>query len=232
MSIDKTLDAVVVLPIQLSPYMHRNCRLATRLITTVLSLALCAHSQMQSLEQGLASWYGPTFGGQVSANGEAFDPEQLTAAHRTLPFGTKVRVHRLDAEMSVVVRITDRGPYIGSRIIDLSFAAARQLGVNAPGLIPVALEVVEKPDPVAGARAVFAVQAGTFRNFENARRTGDRIRTMLGSGVTVDVLQTGSFWRVLAGASGSEDAAATLAIAIRKSDPALRSAFVIRIDAR
>ena len=105
--------------------------------------AASAQSVQPASETGIASWYGAPYHGQRSASGEIYDQEQLTAAHRTLPFGTKVRVHRLDSEVSVVVRINDRGPFVKSRVIDLSHAAAVQLGIT--GVAPVILEVVETP---------------------------------------------------------------------------------------
>jgi rare lipoprotein A len=105
--------------------------------------AASAQSVQPASETGIASWYGAPYHGQRSASGEIYDQEQLTAAHRTLPFGTKVRVHRLDREVSVVVRINDRGPFVKSRVIDLSHAAAVQLGIT--GVAPVTLEVVETP---------------------------------------------------------------------------------------
>ncbi|MCL1471243.1 septal ring lytic transglycosylase RlpA family protein [Argonema antarcticum] len=99
--------------------------------------------------KGLASWYGPGFHGNRSANGEIFNQNALTAAHRTLPFGTQVRVTNLNNGLSVVVRINDRGPYSGRRIIDLSAAAARTLGMIQTGVATVSLEVLGKPQTVA-----------------------------------------------------------------------------------
>lgn len=96
-------------------------------------------------EKGLASWYGAPYDGRASASGEIYHQEELTAAHRTLPFGTLVRVRRLDNHKSVVIRINDRGPFIQSRVIDLSRAAARRLGMKSAGLAPVRLEVVDPP---------------------------------------------------------------------------------------
>lgn len=107
--------------------------------------AASAQSALRSLESGFASWYGAPYHGQRSASGEIYDQEKLTAAHRTLPFGTRVRVHRLDGTGSVVVRINDRGPFVKSRVIDLSHAAAVQLGMTDGGLVPVTLEVVWTP---------------------------------------------------------------------------------------
>lgn len=91
---------------------------------------------------GTASWYGAEFAGRPTASGVPFRPQALTAAHRTLPFGTKVRVTRPDTGASVVVVINDRGPYSGGRIIDLSEAAARQLGMLTSGTATVKLTVV------------------------------------------------------------------------------------------
>ncbi|MFB2967816.1 septal ring lytic transglycosylase RlpA family protein [Aerosakkonema sp. BLCC-F183] len=99
--------------------------------------------------RGLASWYGPGFHGRRSANGEIYNQNALTAAHRTLPFGTQVRVTNLNNGLSVVVRINDRGPYAGRRIIDLSAAAARVLGMMQTGVAPVSLEVLGKSQTVA-----------------------------------------------------------------------------------
>lgn len=91
---------------------------------------------------GLASWYGPGFHGRRSANGEIYNQNALTAAHKSLPFGTRVRVTHVNSGRSVVVRINDRGPYIGGRIIDLSAAAARIIGVAQTGVAPVRVEVL------------------------------------------------------------------------------------------
>lgn len=93
--------------------------------------------------QGLASWYGPGFHGAMSASGEIFNQNALTAAHRTLPFGTQVRVTNLQTGRSVVVRINDRGPFTGGRVIDLSAAAASAIGLISAGVAPVSLEVMQ-----------------------------------------------------------------------------------------
>ncbi|PIG93554.1 septal ring lytic transglycosylase RlpA family protein [Gloeocapsopsis sp. IPPAS B-1203] len=93
---------------------------------------------------GIASWYGPGFHGNRSASGERFNQNAMTAAHRSLPFGTKVRVTNKRNGRSVIVRINDRGPFTGGRIIDLSAAAARVLGVLNSGTAPVQVEVLGK----------------------------------------------------------------------------------------
>ncbi|MGZ5494396.1 MAG: septal ring lytic transglycosylase RlpA family protein, partial [Thermoanaerobaculia bacterium] len=92
---------------------------------------------------GLASWYGEEFAGRTTANGEIFDPLQFTAAHRTLPFGSVVDVTNPKNSQTVRVRINDRGPYIGQRVIDLSYAAAQQIGLIEPGTGDVDIRVIK-----------------------------------------------------------------------------------------
>jgi len=95
---------------------------------------------------GLASWYGPHFDGKLTADGERFDMHALTAAHRTLPINSYVRVTNLANDRSVIVRINDRGPYAANRIIDLSARAARELGIRRGGIARVRIELVTVSD--------------------------------------------------------------------------------------
>ncbi|HEY9724903.1 MAG TPA: septal ring lytic transglycosylase RlpA family protein [Chroococcales cyanobacterium] len=97
---------------------------------------------------GVASWYGPGFHGRRSANGEVYNQNSMTAAHRSLPFGTNVQVTNLNNGRSVIVRITDRGPFVRGRVIDLSAAAARVLGVMQSGVAPVQLNVLDDSQTV------------------------------------------------------------------------------------
>lgn len=92
-------------------------------------------------QSGQASWYGPGFAGNRTANGETYDPSQLTAAHRSLPFNTRVRVTNQRNGRSVVVRVNDRGPFVGGRVIDLSAAAADVIGMRGSGVAPVTLQI-------------------------------------------------------------------------------------------
>lgn len=96
--------------------------------------------------QGEASYYADKFAGRTTANGETFDPSEMTAAHPSLPFDTRVRVTRVQNGESVTVRINDRGPYADDRIIDLSEAAAQKIGMIDEGVVEVRLEVLERPD--------------------------------------------------------------------------------------
>jgi rare lipoprotein A len=109
--------------------------------TIFLSPAAYAEPDMSStkvIQSGRASWYGPGFHGRRTASGETFNTNDLTAAHRTLPFGTKVRVVNKKTGKSVVVRINDRGPYAHGRVIDLSKASAQAIGISGVGSVEVA----------------------------------------------------------------------------------------------
>jgi rare lipoprotein A len=104
-----------------------------------------------SEEVGLASWYGAQHHGKRTASGEIFDMNQLTAAHRSLPFGTRLRVINRDNNQSAEVRINDRGPFVKGRILDVSYAAARRLGALGSGTFPVRLRVIALPTTPADA---------------------------------------------------------------------------------
>lgn len=108
-----------------------------------LGCATTAPRSEPVLTQGIASWYGQEFAGRTTANGEIFDPALLTAAHRTLPFGTIVDVKSAKTGSRVRVRINDRGPFIGGRIIDLSYAAAQRIGLIEPGLGQVEIAIIK-----------------------------------------------------------------------------------------
>jgi len=95
------------------------------------------------LETGYASYYARSLHGKPTASGEVYDEKKLTAAHRTYPFGTKVLVTNLETGRSVVVRINDRGPFVKNRIIDLSYAAAREIRMIRPGIVQVTLERIQ-----------------------------------------------------------------------------------------
>ena len=96
-------------------------------------------------EVGIASWYGPGFDGNLTANGEVYDMYGVSAAHKFLPFGTVVRVIEFDTRRSIVVRINDRGPFVDGRIIDLSKGAAEELGIVDKGITKVGLRIVRWP---------------------------------------------------------------------------------------
>ncbi|HZF12627.1 MAG TPA: septal ring lytic transglycosylase RlpA family protein [Thermoanaerobaculia bacterium] len=115
------------------------------------------------VERGMASWYGPGFDGHRTASGQRYRRTELTAAHRTLPFGTRVQVRNLENGASVVVKINDRGPFSRGRVIDLSYEAARQLGVSGPGTAQVEIAVLgTEGDVPPETHYSYTVQVGAY----------------------------------------------------------------------
>ncbi len=134
----------------------------------------------EKIEEGTASWYGPNFDGKLTANGETYDMYGLTAAHRTLPFNTVVKVKNLDNGKSVTVRINDRGPYAKNRIIDLSKKAAEKINMLGPGTAPVELMLLEgdlKNSRVTNLKVpTYTVQLASFNHEHQARSHARKIR--------------------------------------------------------
>ncbi len=132
------------------------------------ALGVSADTKPLLVESGIASWYGAPYHNRRGSNGEIYDMHAMTAAHRTLPLGTIVRVTNPENGKSALVRITDRGPFIEGRILDLSRAAADQIGIVQKGTAPVRIEVLKTPGSIeTGGK--WAVQIGGFGHEENAR---------------------------------------------------------------
>lgn len=129
------------------------------------------------VETGIASWYGQEFHGRPTSSREIYDQNDLTAAHPTLPFGTMVLVTNLENGRQVTVRINDRGPFVKGRIIDLSYAAARLLGMVGPGTARVRLEVTGyAPPAVEPGSGAYVLQVGSFAVEENARNLFQKLQ--------------------------------------------------------
>jgi len=127
-----------------------------------------------AVETGCASWYGAPYHNRRGSNGEVYNMNAMTAAHRTLPLGSIVRVTNLKTGNSAVVRITDRGPFIEGRILDLSLAAAKKIDIWGPGIATVRVEVLQTPVPLdTGGR--WAVQIGAFNEGDAARDLADHL---------------------------------------------------------
>jgi len=178
------------------------------------------------VEEGNASWYGPPFHGRKASNGEIYDMNKLTAAHRTLPFDSIVRVTNLTNGRSTTVRITDRGPFVDNRIIDLSLAAAREIESVGPGVVPVRIEVISGPDPYSG---FFTVQVGAFKEKGNADRLKERLSARY-SPIFVQqaVLDEGVFYRVRVGRVSGEADAKQLSEELRMNEGF--SPMLLRLD--
>lgn len=163
------------------------------------------------VEFGIASWYGQEFHGRPTSSREVFNMNDMTAAHRVLPFGTHVMVTNLDNDRSVVVRINDRGPFVRGRIIDLSYAVARVLGVVGPGTARVRLETLGGfREPAPDSTGVW-LQIGAFTVQESAYALKKRLdRTFPGVAVTKFKTTKATYYRVrVRAAEGSADGLAS-----------------------
>ncbi len=179
-------------------------------------------AKIGSTERGEASWYGDPYNGRRAASGEVYDMEQFTAAHKTLPFQTWVQVTNLDNGKQVDVRITDRGPFVDGRIIDLSRAAAREIDLLRMGVAKVELRVIEAPKnapaPITPSEAPktpiasgeFAVQVGAFRDRDRAEALRDSMLKRMPSTRVVPTTSDPPLWRVWVGENLTLDAARRL----------------------
>lgn len=163
-------------------------------------------------EQGTASWYGKDFHGRKTSNGETYDMYAMTAAHKTLPMNVYLQVTNLDNGRSTVVRVNDRGPFVKSRIIDLSYSAAKELGVVGPGTAPVRIKALGYRDtdqpglvpqyrqPASYEVGPFMVQVGAFTVQENAFRLADKLKGQYDSSSVAEGWVNGQkFYRVRVG---------------------------------
>jgi len=143
------------------------------------------------MQRGIASWYGPNFHGKYTSNGEIYNMYALTAAHKTLPMNTIVKVINLNNGKSVVVRINDRGPFVKNRIIDLSYTAGKKIGLDKTGTAPVKLIVIgfKGKNYVTG----YMIQVGAFMRKEGADLTAKKYRKL---GYNTKVLKRGDFYKV------------------------------------
>jgi len=141
-------------------------------------------------QRGIASWYGPNFHGKLTSNGEVYNMYAFTAAHKTLPMNTIVKVTNLLNHKSVIVRINDRGPFVKGRIIDLSYAAGKKIGLDVLGTAPVELKVIG----FKGKRYVggYMIQLGAFMNKKSAQRVANKYKKF---GYNTIVLKKGYFYK-------------------------------------
>lgn len=145
------------------------------LIIILTSCARMRYFPTWNVQRGLASWYGEDFHGKTTSSKEIYNMFDMTAAHKTLPFGTHVMVTNLESGKSVIVRINDRGPFIKGRIIDLSYAAAKVIDMVGPGVVPVKVEVLERYSPKKS-KQKFSVQVGAFIYKDNAETLKQKLQ--------------------------------------------------------
>jgi rare lipoprotein A len=183
-------------------------------------------------QRGIASWYGKDFHGKKTSNGEIYDMYAMTAAHKTLPLGTYVQVHHLENNRKLEVRINDRGPFVRGRIIDLSYTAAKELGIVGPGTAKVEIVALGTPAATDGGTGRtfvqgdyfsgnFTFQVGAFANRENAEKFKRKLAEQY-QNAHITLYDRGDkiFYRVRVGAFKTlEDAVLNEAILIQDGYP-------------
>lgn len=161
-------------------------------------------------QTGIASWYGPGFHGKATASGEIYDQNELTAAHQTLPLGSKVMVTNLENGSTTEVLVNDRGPFAKNRIIDLSYAAAQSIKMVGPGTALVRIDVLGSPTRLETIRSSldYTLQLGSFTQLENAQQLRDRAAKSFAN-VTIDPLRAkdNTYYRVNLGTFANRGAA-------------------------
>jgi len=180
-------------------------------------------------EEGLASWYGPNFQGQLTASGEIFDMYKLTAASLTLPLGVSVKVTNLKNGMSTIVKINDRGPFVQGRIIDLSYEAAKQIGMINDGVVPVRITVVSPNYYLLAANERFTIQVGAFTDFKNAFDYRNYLSQKFPD-VHISSFYTGkvTYFRVRVGIFDSQEQAK--AYAVNNIGPIIKNYFIVAVN--
>jgi rare lipoprotein A len=200
-----------------------TCGQAIRRALCVLALAIVAGCSVPAAkvapptvsdnrvsQTGIASWYGPGFHGKATASGEIYDQNELTAAHQTLPLGSKVMVTNLENGSTAEVLVNDRGPFAKNRIIDLSYAAAQSINMVGPGTALVRIDVIASPIRLETIRSSldYTLQLGSFTQLENAQQLRDRLARSFAN-VTINPLRSkdNTYYRVHLGTFSNRGAA-------------------------
>jgi rare lipoprotein A len=188
--------------------------------------AIVASRQPIYSEEGMASWYGPNYHAHRGANGQVYDQNGISAAHRTLPMGSLIRVTNVQTGQSAIMRITDRGPFVPDRILDLSIGAARQVGVWRPGTARVRIEVYDTPHPI-GQGGRWCVQIGAFQSEHEAIKLEEHLSRKYETANVIEFTgPTGHWVRIRPQADDRERA-----VEIAKSiSPKEGEAYLVRLD--
>jgi rare lipoprotein A len=177
-------------------------------------------------EEGIASWYGPPYDKRRGANGEIFDKDALTAAHRTLPMNSLIKVTNLTTGQSAILRVTDRGPFVPDRMLDLSLASAKAIGVWRPGLARVRVDVFAAPSPLDhGGR--WCVQIGAFKNEKGAFQLRDQLTRKYRTANVIEFTGPTGHWVRIRPAADDKERAAEIA---RELQPSEGEAYLVRLD--
>jgi rare lipoprotein A len=177
-------------------------------------------------EEGAASWYGPPYDKRRGANGQIYDKDALTAAHRTLPMNSLIRVTNLSTGQSVILRITDRGPFVPDRMLDLSLASAKAIGVWRPGVARVRVEVFAAPSSLdSGGR--WCVQIGAFKSERGAYKLRDQLARKYSTANVIEFTGPTGHWVRIRPAGDDKGRAVEIA---RSLQPSEGEAYLVRLD--
>jgi rare lipoprotein A len=177
-------------------------------------------------ETGTASWYGPPYNRRRGANGQIYDQDAMTAAHRTLPMNSLLRVTNLRTGQSAIMRVTDRGPFVPDRVLDLSVASARAVGVYLPGTAQVRIDVYEAPAPIdQGGR--WCVQIGAIRSEREAKRIEAHLQKKYSTANVIEFAGPTGHWVRIRPAHDDKQRAIEIA---SKDKPSEGNAYLVRLD--
>jgi peptidoglycan lytic transglycosylase len=177
-------------------------------------------------EEGIASWYGPPYDKRRGANGEIFDKNALTAAHRTLPMNSLIKVTNLSTGQSAILRVTDRGPFVPDRMLDLSLASAKAIGVWRPGVARVRVEVFAAPAPLdRGGR--WCVQIGAFKDEKGAFQLRDQLTRKYRTANVIEFTGPTGHWVRIRPQEDDKGRAVEIA---RELQPREGEAYLVRLD--
>jgi rare lipoprotein A len=186
---------------------------------------IASHQPVYS-EEGVASWYGPPYHNRQGANGKIFDQNAMTAAHRTLPMGSLIVVTNEKTRQSAMMRVTDRGPFVQGRLLDLSMASAKATGVYRAGLANVRIDVYQTPRPIdEGGR--WCVQIGAFEHESKAAKLRDELERRYRTAQVIDFTgPTGHWVRIRPEGDNREQAE----LIQRRLKPDEGDAYLVRLD--
>ncbi len=177
-------------------------------------------------QTGLASWYGPPYNNRAGANGKIYNEDDISAAHRTLPMGSLIRVTNLRTGQSAVMRITDRGPFVAGRILDLSVGAAKAVGLWRAGVGEVRIDVYSTPEPLdSGGR--WCVQIGAFSHLNAARHLQTQLEREYSTANVIEFEGPTGYWVRIRPEGDNRTVATTIARSLRPSEG---EAWLVRLD--
>jgi rare lipoprotein A len=195
-------------------------------VTSAADLAfVSSHAPVWS-ETGTASWYGPPYNKRRGANGQIYDQDAMTAAHRTLPLNSLIRVTNVQTGQQAVLHVTDRGPFVPGRVLDLSLASAKALGVYLPGLATVRIDVFAVPAPIdSGGR--WCVQIGAFKDEDAAEKLRTHLSRKYQTANVIEFAGPTGHWVRIRPFRDDKDRAAEIAHELKPSEG---EAYLVRLD--